>query len=1007
MYEIILNGILHFFAIFSALNPEKRALARKVVEGYLRKHLGLSKPEVYLELFDGLFDLYAGVRGSGLREKNIKDLCGTLGARLSRPEQYLVMLGAIELVRILEADGAPSRALMSLAARSFAMPAAVLENIFRLVFAPGGLERLNGEFLLVSAPAPGAPAPGAPACRRLTKAHFQARLVVLRIRETGSFFMSALSDGVTLDDNPVPPRSVRALAPGSLIRDAYSNVVYSAEIEGAFSDLPAQGAPILFQGTDLNYRFPRSDMGLHDFSFTARSGSLIGVMGGSGTGKSTLLSILSGTLPPDSGSVTVNGIDLYREPERLQGVIGYVPQDDLLFNDLTVRQNLHFSAQLCLAHLGAQELGDRVDQTLVQLHAQEISGLKVGSPTDKIISGGQRKRLNIALELIRGPEILFLDEPTSGLSSTDSENVMSLLRSQAAMGKLVIVIIHQPSSNIFKMFDGLWILDQGGYPIYAGNPVEAVRYFRAAIDLAGAEQSGCPNCGNVSPGQLFSIIETKRLDAAGRFTRERRYSPRFWHDLYLRQERSRPRPAAPKSLPAPAPSLHKPGLWGQMGIFLKRNVLAKLANRQYLAINLLEAPLLALIVAGITRLSHYGAYSFGAGKYLAIFYFMSVIVALFLGLSVSAEEIVRDRTVIKRERFLHLSWLSYWSSKGLYLAGLCGVQMLSYVLVSVALLAIPDMSGKMFAVLFSCAAFACVLGLNLSASFKTAVTIYILIPLLLIPQILLCGLVIRFDDLKSADAENNYVPLVGELLASRWGLEALVTEQYLANRYQSRLDEFDRELSRCGYVADDLVPEIQAKLDFLFLKTELPDKEKTRARYAALVRNEVRRLEGRTGLRLGWPDERFSAERITRPLAEELRVFLRKVAAWCNERKAAAAERRRQAAAELLKEYGERGWSELKTRHHNTSIADLVRNRQELDPLRLSGERLVQLSDPIYQPAESPWGRAVFLASEKRLSGLVLGAYAFDLLAIWAMTALLVLALHLKLLKRILDGSGG
>ncbi|MCX5794602.1 MAG: ATP-binding cassette domain-containing protein [Elusimicrobia bacterium] len=1003
MYEIILNGILHFFAIFSALNQERRAQARDVVEKYLRAHLGLSKPEVYLDLFDSLLDRYDGPQIFEILGGNIKELCRNLGARLSRSEQYIVMLRVTELILILEADSAQSRALMDLAARSFSIPEAVLEDIYRFVFELDELDelgKLGGNFLVVSSSAP-----GAASCRRLVKAHFQARFVVLRISEIDSFFMSALTEGVTLDDNPVISRSVQCLESGSLIRDIYSNVVYFAEIEGAFSDRPAQQAPILFQGTRLNYRFPRSDAGLHDFSFAARSGSLIGVMGGSGVGKSTLLSILNGTLPPGSGTVTVNGIDLYREPEKLEGVIGYVPQDDLLFDDLTVRQNLSFSAQLCLAHLSAGQLRERVDRILAQLNAQEIQDLKVGSPVDKVISGGQRKRLNIALELIRGPEILFLDEPTSGLSSTDSENVMTLLRSQAAMGKLVIVIIHQPSSNIFKMFDDLWILDQGGYPVYAGNPVEAVRYFRAAIDLAGAEQSGCPSCGIVSPGQVFSIIETKRIDAAGRFTRERRYSSRFWHDLYLEQERARPQPAAPESLAAPAPSLHKPGLWAQLRIFLKRNVLAKLSNRQYLAINLLEAPLLGLIVAGIARLSHYGPYSFGTGKYLPIFFFMSVIVALFLGLSVSAEEIVRDRTALKREGFLRLSWLSYWSSKCLYLAGVCGLQMLSYVLVGAALLQIPDLTIKMFGVLFSCAMFACVLGLNLSASFKTAVTIYILIPLLLIPQILLCGLVIRFDDLKSADAGDNYVPFVGELMASRWGLEALVTEQYLSNRYQSRLDAPERELSRCGYAVDELIPEIQAKLDFLFLKTDLPDKEKTRARYAAIVRNEIRGLEELTGLRLGWDDGRFSEKTMTLPRAEELRAYLQKAAAYFNERQAAAAAQRQKAAAELLAQYGERGLTELKRRNSNASVADLVHNRAELDALRVSGERLVQLSDPIYQPARSRWGRSVFLASEKRLGGLPLGAYVFDLLVIWAMTAFCALALHLQLLKRALDGS--
>ncbi len=109
----------------------------------------------------------------------------------------------------------------------------------------------------------------------------------------------------------------------------------------------------------------------------------------------------------------------------------------------------------------------------------EAKDLKVGSPLEKTISGGQRKRLNIALELIREPSVLFVDEPTSGLSSRDSENIMDLLKELALKGKVIFVVIHQPSSDIFKMFDKLLILDLGGRPIYYGNPVDGVLYFKS------------------------------------------------------------------------------------------------------------------------------------------------------------------------------------------------------------------------------------------------------------------------------------------------------------------------------------------------------------------------------------------------------------------------------------------------------------------------------------------------------------------------------------------------
>ncbi|MCK7537460.1 MAG: ATP-binding cassette domain-containing protein [Marinilabiliales bacterium] len=153
---------------------------------------------------------------------------------------------------------------------------------------------------------------------------------------------------------------------------------------------------------------------------------------------------------PESGDVRINGISLFREDDRLDGVIGYVPQDDLLVEDLTVFENLWYASSLCFAGKTREELTVIVNQLLHTLGLYEKRNSRVGSPLNKVISGGQRKRLNIALELIREPSVLFLDEPTSGLSSGDSENVIDLLHELTLRGKLVITVIHQPSSEIFR-----------------------------------------------------------------------------------------------------------------------------------------------------------------------------------------------------------------------------------------------------------------------------------------------------------------------------------------------------------------------------------------------------------------------------------------------------------------------------------------------------------------------------------------------------------------------------
>src|SRR5690606_21989422 len=229
------------------------------------------------------------------------------------------------------------------------------------------------------------------------------------------------------------------------------------------------------------------------------------------------------------GRILINGFDVHTEKEKIHGVIGYVSQDDLLVEELTVYQNLYFNAKLCFAGHTEEEIHKRVMDVLTNLGLDQRKDLRVGSALDKTISGGQRKRLNIALELIREPAILFLDEPTSGLSSRDSENVIDLLKELSLKGKLIFVVIHQPSSDIYKMI----IMDTGGYPVYYGSPVEAVTYFKKATHQVDSNRGQCEICGNVNPEQIFNIVEAKVVDEYGQATSKRKITPPQWHDMYL------------------------------------------------------------------------------------------------------------------------------------------------------------------------------------------------------------------------------------------------------------------------------------------------------------------------------------------------------------------------------------------------------------------------------------------------------------------------------------------
>ncbi len=351
--------------------------------------------------------------------------------------------------------------------------------------------------------------------------------------------------------------------------------------------------------SDVSLKFKKGDFGIQNFNFQEESGNLVGILGGSGVGKTTLLNVLSGITRPQKGTILINGYNLYSEEDKihLKGVIGFVPQDDLLIEELTVYQNLYYSAKMCLDNLTESKLVEVVNKTLSELDLDEIRDLKVGNTLNKVISGGQRKRLNIALELIREPTILFVDEPTSGLSSVDSEIVMNLLKEQTYRGKLVIINIHQPGSDIYKMFDKIMIIDKGGYQIFYGNPSEAIIYFKTRANYANANEDQCVACGNINSDQLLQIIEAKVIDENGKHTHLRKVSPQEWAEIFRQNAEKQNSKVFETERKIPENFYSIPGLLKQSKIFFIRDFLSKLANRQYVMISILGAPLLAFLLA--------------------------------------------------------------------------------------------------------------------------------------------------------------------------------------------------------------------------------------------------------------------------------------------------------------------------------------------------------------------------------------------------------------------------
>lgn len=806
----------------------------------------------------------------------------------------------------------------------------------------------------------------------------------------------------------VVPKKSYLFSVGSIIKLPKGQTIYFSDVIFRFSSVEKRDR-ISFIANELEFRFPNSKNGVQKITIQESDGQLVGIMGASGSGKTTLLRLLAGIIPKDAGTIKLNGSDIDSLDKKMEGSIGYVPQDDILFEELTVYQNLYYNTRLSLAGVDDVEINKKINKGLKNLGLEHTKDLKVGNVLAQTISGGQRKRLNIALELTRQPPVLFVDEPTSGLSSRDSENVIDLLKELTLLGKLIFVVIHQPSSDIYKMFDKIIIMDVGGYPIYYGNPIEAISYFKRISQHLDQRNEICETCGNVNPEQIFNIIEAKVVDEYGNFSDKRKISPEKWYAYYTTKLR---KPEVEEVTRKPENAFSIPTKFNQLLIFLERDVLSKVADKQYMLVNLLEAPILSLILAYIIRYknSATGEYLFLYNDNIPAYLLMSIIVALFLGLSVSAEEIIKDRKLRAREKFLHLSKSSYLLSKIVILFTLSSIQIMAFVVIGNSILEIKDMVWSTWLILFSTAIFANVLGLNISSAFKSAITVYIIIPVILIPQMILSGLLFNFDKLNSTISSKGNVPIIGDIMASRWALEALAVDLFKNNAYEYPIFEVESKKRNANYKSAYWTKELKNKVTFIannFLNSDhvvqsaVNDALKT-------IKNEIKNEPFKGKLATLNLDSALILERISPRLLLNLHSYIRDAENFYM-KESSTAQKKMDKIISLLEssEKYEYDASLYKKIYFNENLESLVRNSNTKERIIEIDNHFIRKIDLIfYNPLKpnNPFNyRSHMYAPQKNFLGLTINTFWFNIAVIWSMTIILYITLYYDIFERIVN----
>jgi ABC transport system ATP-binding/permease protein len=480
MYEGIIESLLKLFAIVTDYNDNGASDdASHSVNSYLQENFSNELVEKYLPLYQDYVQYYhienKGIlyEGEGTGEKfinktYIKKICKGIVEQFDMGTRFMIV---VQLLNFIYKEGDTSshdREIVNIVAKGLKIKSPEYKDLARFFLESIHAVKIKSNLFVVN----GNEDYPDKRINHLYRENQKVELEIIRISSINTLFFRYWGPrNMYLNGHRLSQNRLYVFPPGGILRTSRIIPIYYSSIMTRF--IQEQGKPkIVFNAENVEYRFSRKNFGLHPLSFQERSGDLVGILGGSGVGKTTLLNVLNGKLKPHKGQIIINGYDLHNPDnnEILKGIIGYVPQDDLLLEELTVYENLKYNARFCFGNMDEEQIRGIIEQALHDFDLVEARDLQVGNPMRKILSGGQRKRLNIALELMREPSILFVDEPTSGLSSADSEKVMYLLKRQCLKGKLVFANIHQPSSDIYKLFDRIIVMDKGGRVVFLETP---------------------------------------------------------------------------------------------------------------------------------------------------------------------------------------------------------------------------------------------------------------------------------------------------------------------------------------------------------------------------------------------------------------------------------------------------------------------------------------------------------------------------------------------------------
>ncbi len=825
---------------------------------------------------------------------------------------------------------------------------------------------------------------------------FKGYILVMFVDQIKSYVIRCMMHpGQFFDEETRLQCRFRLIEPGNELSLKGVSILTYSDLKSRFLQFREKRALSLI-ADQVQFKSSSGTKEVHSFITSETTGQLIGMVGKEGVGKSTLLKLLAGKLKPDSGTIYINGYDLWKNKYLLKGTIGYVPEEDLLYEELSVSDNLTLTARMYYSNLTARELDARVNSVLSRLDLLELKHVVVGGILGKHIQPGQRRMINIALELLREPQILLVDNALSGLGMADAAKVIKILHDYSFRGNLVITTISQADSNTFRFFDKIWILDEGGIAVYNGPVKGASEYLSKHLKLAYHEVQ------DVDPSQLLDLVNYKLPDREGHVWKRVR-EPKDWHDLYLRDMVLKQDRTVAKSM-LPARMLKIPNLEVQFLIFSIRNFKCKFSRLNDIIRTLITGPAIALLISLAFHIKVDGAYSYTANENIPLYMFLSVVVAIFMGLVLSAGEILKERNMLEKEEYLEFSRFSYINSKIMYLFPVVALQTFLYVLTGNLILEIHGMMWVYWLVLFSAGCFGVLFGLTCSASVQNADVLYKrILPLVIALQLILGGGIIPYERMNLGTGK--YTPVLADFMVARWGYEALVVKQFTDNEYEKLVYETDKNISQSSYYSLHVIPKLQESL-ILCLRSFNED---SIAMYTGLLKNEMLKIKSFPDIfRFEYLNDLGDLKKIEN-IAVETHDYLTYLSLHFYDQAQKSEQKKASLLDSLDKTLGTAAFAAIKNHNFNQALEKVVTNKDYSVPYVRIGNEIVRTQDNIFQEPVSNFGRARLFSPKKQLNNQKTDTIWFNISVIWLFTAIcyLLVLFNAGALVRGLRSSGG